>query len=145
VEIDHASEDIASVFDRAAATYERVGPRFFSHFGRRVVDLVAPTNGARVLDVAAGAGAILIPAAERVGPYGRVIGVDLAESMVERLRQEIADRGVGNAEAQRMDAQALTTRPSTTYCAALRWTYFQMLRGRSRSSTVCSDPAGGSD
>jgi O-methyltransferase / aklanonic acid methyltransferase len=108
VEIDHATEDVPSVFDRAAATYERVGPRFFSHFGQRVVDLVAPTNGARVLDAAAGAGAILIPAAERVGPDGRVIGVDLAESMVERLRQEISDRGVGNAEAHRMDARTLT-------------------------------------
>jgi SAM-dependent methyltransferase len=57
--------------------------------------------------VAAGAGAVLLPAAERVGPHGQVVGVDLAAAMVGRLRQELAARGVDNAAVCRMDAQAL--------------------------------------
>jgi SAM-dependent methyltransferase len=95
------------VFERAAETYERMGPAFFSHHGRRLVEIAGLQAGGRVLDVAAGAGAVLLPAAERVGPHGQVVGVDLAASMVGRLRQELAARGVGNAAVCRMDAQAL--------------------------------------
>jgi ubiquinone/menaquinone biosynthesis C-methylase UbiE len=100
-------EDAAAVFDRAAQTYERIGPQFFSHFGRRLVELIGIQPGSRVLDVASGAGAILLPAAEHVGPKGLVVGIDLADSMVERLGQEIAHRGVLQAQARLMDAQHL--------------------------------------
>ncbi len=31
-------QGIAGVFDRAAPSYDRVGPRFFAHFGRRLAD-----------------------------------------------------------------------------------------------------------
>jgi hypothetical protein len=48
--------------------YDRVGPRFFSHFGRRLVALAQIPSGAHVLDVATGRGAVLFPAAECVGP-----------------------------------------------------------------------------
>jgi hypothetical protein len=34
-----------SVYDRAAASYERVGPSFFSYFGRRVVEMVGMSEG----------------------------------------------------------------------------------------------------
>ena len=66
-----AKESIARRFDRVAATYGRVGPRFFAHFGRRLVELAQIPAGADVLDVATGRGAILYPAAGRVGPRGR--------------------------------------------------------------------------
>ncbi len=96
-----------SVYDRAAASYERVGPPFFSYFGRRVVDLVGIPEGARVLDVACGAGAVLLAAVERVGPSGVVVGVDRAGAMVDRARSEIKHRGISNACVARMDAIAL--------------------------------------
>jgi SAM-dependent methyltransferase len=99
--------DPVAAFDRAAHDYERVGPQFFSHFGRRLVELVEIHAGKRVLDAASGAGAILFPAAEQVGPRGRVVGIDLAGSMVERLRQGIAHRGLSQAQAQIGDAQDL--------------------------------------
>jgi len=63
-------EQVVAVFDRAAATYDRVGPRFFSHFGRRLTELAELAPGMRVLDVAAGRGAVLFPAAEKVGAAG---------------------------------------------------------------------------
>jgi ubiquinone/menaquinone biosynthesis C-methylase UbiE len=69
----------AGVFERAATTYERVGPPFFSHYGRGLVDLVEVQPGSRVLDVATGTGAVLLVAAERAGHTGKVIGVDLAQ------------------------------------------------------------------
>jgi ubiquinone/menaquinone biosynthesis C-methylase UbiE len=49
-------ENVAGLFDRVASTYDRVRPRFFSHFGRRLVELAQIPSGADVLDVAAGRG-----------------------------------------------------------------------------------------
>jgi SAM-dependent methyltransferase len=96
-----------SIYDRAAASYERVGPPFFSYFGRRIVEMVGIPEGARVLDVACGAGAVLLAAVERVGPHGVVVGVDRAGAMVDRARSEIMHRGASNAFVIHMDAIAL--------------------------------------
>jgi ubiquinone/menaquinone biosynthesis C-methylase UbiE len=84
---------IMSVYDRAAASYERVGPPFFSYFGRRVVDMVGVPEASRVLDVACGAGAVLLAAVERIGPRGVVVGVDRANAMVDRARRSVL-RGI---------------------------------------------------
>ena len=98
---------IVGVFDRAAATYDSVGPQFFAHFGRRLVERARISPGAVVLDVAAGRGAVLYPAARQVGPLGRVIGIDLSAEMVRMTAAEIRDGGRGNAEMLEMDAEAL--------------------------------------
>ena len=100
-------EEVVGVFSRAAATYDRIGPRFFAHFGRRLVERVQIAPGATVLDVAAGRGAVLFPAAQQVGPRGRVIGVDLSAEMVRETAAEIQDAGRSNAEMLLMDAEKL--------------------------------------
>lgn len=100
-------EDVAGLFDRVASTYDRVGPRFFSHFGRRLVKLAQIPTGADVLDVAAGRGAVLYPAAERVGPHGRVVGIDLSAEMVRETTAEIKVFGLKNATMLQMDAEEL--------------------------------------
>ncbi len=97
----------AAVFDRAAATYSRVGPGFFAHFGGRLAELVAPPPGARILDIAAGTGAASFPASLRVGEMGMVVGTDRAPLMIGRLAEEIRRRGVRNVLPVLMDAQRL--------------------------------------
>lgn len=99
---------VAGVFSRAAPTYDRVGPRFFSHFGRRLVELAQIPREARVLDVATGKGAVLFPAAEAVGPSGYVTGVDLSDAMVQETAGEIHRLGLAHVEARQMDAERLT-------------------------------------
>jgi ubiquinone/menaquinone biosynthesis C-methylase UbiE len=98
---------VMSVYDRAAPSYERVGPPFFSYFGRRIVDMVGIPEGSRVLDVACGAGAVLLATVERVGPRGVVVGVDRASAMVDRALGAIKHWGVSNAVVAPMDAIAL--------------------------------------
>ena len=82
---------VSGIFDRAATTYGQVGPRFFSHFGRRLVELAQIPGGAKVLDVATGRGALLFPAAESVGPHGHVTGIDISESMVQETAKELGE------------------------------------------------------
>jgi ubiquinone/menaquinone biosynthesis C-methylase UbiE len=100
-------EEIAGVFSRAAATYDRIGPRYFAHFGRRLVERAHIAPGATVLDVAAGRGAVLFPAAQQVGPRGRVVGIDLSPEMVRETVAEIQHAGPPNAEMLLMDAEEL--------------------------------------
>jgi ubiquinone/menaquinone biosynthesis C-methylase UbiE len=52
----------------------------------------------RVLDVGAGSGRVTIPAAERVGPEGRVVALDLQPEMLRRLEQRLAERGIDNVD-----------------------------------------------
>lgn len=105
--------DAAAVFDRAARTYDLVGPRFFPHFGRRLVELVDIQTEARVLDAACGAGAILFPAADQVGSQGLVVGIDLAKSMLDRVLREIVHLGLTQSQVLLMDAEHLAFRDSS--------------------------------
>lgn len=97
----------AGVFGRAAATYDRIGPRRFSHFGERLVERARLAPGANVLDVAVGRGAVMFPAARRVGPGGRVIGIDIAEDMLRETAAEMQGAEWQNVELRNMDAEQL--------------------------------------
>ncbi len=100
-------QEIVGVFSRSAATYDRVGPRFFAHFGRCLVERAHIAAEASVLDVAAGRGALLFPAAQQAGPRGRVVGIDLSPEMVRSTAAEIQNAGLSNAEILLMDAEEL--------------------------------------
>ena len=100
-------EGFAGVFGRAAATYDRIGPRFFAHFGKRLVDSAHLFPGADVLDVATGRGAVLFPAGERVGAGGRVWGTDLSADMVRETLADIRNAGWPHITMQQMDAEQL--------------------------------------
>jgi ubiquinone/menaquinone biosynthesis C-methylase UbiE len=56
--------------------------------------------------VATGRGAVLFPAAERVGTTGDAVGVDLAEGMVQAANEEAERRGWG-PRVRAMDAEQL--------------------------------------
>ncbi len=97
----------AAFFDRVAGQYDRSGPRFFSYFGKRMVDLADLPKNAQVLDLASGRGAVLFPAAAAVGPLGHVTGVDLSEQMVMELTQEIQRLELPNITVHQMDVEDL--------------------------------------
>jgi len=92
-------------FNALAGGYDG-GAGCFRHYGRRLVDAAGIEPGQRVLDVASGRGAVLFPAAERVGPSGEAIGIDIADEMVRAANEEAARQGL-SARAQVMDAESL--------------------------------------
>jgi arsenite methyltransferase len=54
--------------------------------------------GSVVLDLGCGAGTDLLIAAQMTGPEGRVIGVDMTASMLDRARTSADEMGLGNVE-----------------------------------------------
>ncbi len=97
----------AELFGRTARTYESVGPPFFTHFAEEVVQQAAVRRGSRVLDLATGTGAVLLAAAKRAGPEGRMVGVDLSAEMLDCTRDRLRQQGITNAVLVRMDAESL--------------------------------------
>ena len=70
-----------------------------------LLDRLALTGGERVLEIGCGAGALTVPLATAVGAAGRVVAVDISEPMLGAARKRIAERGLGNIELRRGDAQ----------------------------------------
>jgi O-methyltransferase/aklanonic acid methyltransferase len=95
-----------ATFNHIAPDYDVAGPGCFAYFGKRLVDAASVAAGHRVLDVACGRGAVLFPAAERTGAADPVIGIDLAEEMLNAARAEAADRGLA-VSLLPMDAEQL--------------------------------------
>ena len=123
-EISEQKQGVAGIFGRAASTYDRVGPRFFSHFGRRLVDFAQIPSGARVLDIATGRGAVLFSAADAVGPGGSVTGIDFSKEMVQGNREEIERLKLQNIEVREMDAEHLEFPDGTFDCVLCSFAIF---------------------
>jgi len=107
---------VARRYSLLAETFDRIGPPLFTLHGSRLVELAQVSPGERVLDVAAGRGAVLFAAAERVGSLGQVIGIDLAPEMVRRTAADIEARGLGCVEIRQMDAEALDFPDASFVC-----------------------------
>lgn len=58
-------------------------------------------EGETVLDLGMGAGLDLLIASRKVGPSGRVIGVDMTEEMIEIAKENIKAAGVTNVEVRK--------------------------------------------
>jgi O-methyltransferase / aklanonic acid methyltransferase len=122
--VTERKHEVAGIFGRAASTYDQVGPRFFSHFGRRLVTLAQIPGGAKVLDVATGRGAVLFSAAEVVGPQGHVTGIDLSEMMIQENREAIKRLGLQNIETREMDAEYLEFPDASFDCVLCSFAIF---------------------
>ncbi len=63
--------------------------------------------GQVVLDLGSGAGLDLLIAAKKVGPSGKVIGVDMTDAMIEAARKNVEQAGLQNVEVRKGIIEAL--------------------------------------
>jgi len=73
--------------------------------GRAAMDLLPLAAGARVIDVGCGCGQSVLELAERVGPHGHVLGVDVSAPMLARAAERVRAAGYRHVELREADAQ----------------------------------------
>ena len=104
---EDAKRRAASTYNAAADAFDDSPLSFWDYFGKKTVDKLSLETGARVLDLCCGSGASAIPAAEAVGPSGFVIGVDLADKLLELARAKAEHRALQNISFHCADMLAL--------------------------------------
>lgn len=72
-----AKAKAAATYNAAADRYDDPLNSFWERFGHCTINRLNLQPGQRVLDVCCGSGASTIPAAEKLGPDGFVLGIDL--------------------------------------------------------------------
>jgi ubiquinone/menaquinone biosynthesis C-methylase UbiE len=113
-----AQRRAAFAYNAAADFYDASPLGFWNYFGRKTIERLSLQNGSRVIDVCCGAGASALPAAEFVGPEGKVIGVDVAQSLLELARAKAAQRRLGNTRFELGDLLFLSF-PNESFDAAV--------------------------
>jgi demethylmenaquinone methyltransferase/2-methoxy-6-polyprenyl-1,4-benzoquinol methylase len=87
--------DVAAMFDNIAPVYDRMNTLmtlgFDGRWRRAAVNAAHLSPGDAVIDVACGTGKLAGALAERVGPFGRVLAVDLAPGMIAEAETQNPD------------------------------------------------------
>jgi ubiquinone/menaquinone biosynthesis C-methylase UbiE len=109
--VHDAKRRAQETYDAAAEFFDEPALAFWDRFGRATVERLGLQPGAIVLDACAGSGASALPAAERVGPNGKVIAVDLADNLLALARAKADRLGVSNLETRLGDIEALDYAP----------------------------------
>jgi SAM-dependent methyltransferase len=109
--------------DQSAYWNDEAGPRWvalqarldalFASLTVTAIDFAAPRTGDRVVDIGCGCGATLLELSPRVGPKGKVLGVDISAVMLEAARKRVAAQRLGNTTLLRADASAHPFEPAT--------------------------------
>lgn len=76
----------------------------FRPFTERLLDAAGIAEAMRVLDLGSGAGGVLLPVAERVGPSGEVVGIELDGALAATAQRRAAERGLANVKVVVGDA-----------------------------------------
>jgi SAM-dependent methyltransferase len=95
-------------------TKEELGP-----VAEKLVEIADPAWDSSVIDIACGPGTATLPAARRVGPGGRVHGVDLAPPMVAWAERAAQAQGLTNVTFAVGDAEDLADVPDGSFDAAI--------------------------
>ncbi|MFP3990269.1 methyltransferase domain-containing protein [Streptomyces sp. E11-3] len=99
-----APEQTRAAWDTIAPAFDRNITPHTLLFGDRILSRVRLDPGTRLLDVAAGSGALALPAARR---GAQVVAVDIAPAMVDRLARRARAEGLTAVRALVMDGEHL--------------------------------------
>lgn len=89
---------------------DREALRFSAFCADRFMTQLQLAPGDKILDACTGTGALALAASQAVGPAGRVIAIDTAESLLARLETKISKFGIANIDVHNMDAAHLDFR-----------------------------------
>ncbi|KWT72175.1 MULTISPECIES: methyltransferase domain-containing protein [unclassified Variovorax] len=102
------TDAVASAWDRAAEGWSRNTPAVHAWLRQATAAMLAQARlqaGARVLDLAAGAGDQTRDIAQAVGPTGAVLATDISPKILDFARRNIEEAGLTNVRFAVADAQ----------------------------------------
>jgi ubiquinone/menaquinone biosynthesis C-methylase UbiE len=100
----------------AAEPWHRWAPTLEAWLGEAtatMLDMAGVAPGARVLDVAAGAGGQTLAAARRAGPDGHVLATDISSNILAFAERNARDARLRNVETRVVDGEQLGVEPGT--------------------------------
>jgi len=100
----------AGVFDIVAEGYDRDVLKFFPLCAAKMLEILKPQTGWRMLDIATGTGQAAIAAAPLIQFDGRVHGIDISPGMLDQALNNIQRSSLTNIDLHEMDAMALEFR-----------------------------------
>ena len=109
-------------WQETAAAWDRWGPTLESWLGpatEAMLDAAGVRPGARVLDVAAGAGGQTLTAARRVGPDGHVLATDISPAILEYAAAAASEAGLTNVETRELDGESLAGIEDSSFDAVI--------------------------
>jgi SAM-dependent methyltransferase len=109
-------------WEAASEAWDRWGPllsRWLGPATEAMLDMAAVGPGARVLDVAAGAGEQTLTAARRAGAQGHVLATDISPSILGFALSAAQRAGLTNVETLELDGERHDTLPEASFDAAI--------------------------
>ena len=109
-------------WEDAAEAWHRWGPTLETWLGEAtkiMLDAAGVDVGARVLDVAGGAGGQGLAAAHRVGPSGRVIITDVSPAILGYAQRAADELGLRHVATSEVDGEEIGSRWSEEFDAAI--------------------------
>jgi ubiquinone/menaquinone biosynthesis C-methylase UbiE len=103
--LDEHAQRAERTYGAAADHFDLPALSFWDRYGEATVSRLPLETGHSVLDLCCGTGASAIPAARAVGPDGRVLGVDIAEPLLELARAKAVRESLDNVEFRHGDAK----------------------------------------
>ncbi|HKD68860.1 MAG TPA: methyltransferase domain-containing protein [Candidatus Binataceae bacterium] len=121
---DRINREQLEFWNNAAAGWKQMWTileRAAQHVSDRLVELARLKAGARVLDIASGAGEPAVTAARKVGPGGLVVATDQSPAMLELARERAATLGLRNMKFVVTGAEELAVEDRGFDAALCRW------------------------
>ncbi|WP_299166027.1 class I SAM-dependent methyltransferase [uncultured Arthrobacter sp.] len=104
--------NVGTLFDDGAVHFERLAPTLWNTMGNAVVAAADLRVGEHVLDACCGSGAGTIPAAQVVGPEGRIDAVDLSSELLALAAAKAAALDLHTITFANADVSAWTSEKS---------------------------------
>jgi ubiquinone/menaquinone biosynthesis C-methylase UbiE len=107
---DSLRNEMINTYQKRAANYDVTANLYYLigypewKYRRLSVDALRLQPGDTVVEIGCGTGLNFRLYQERIGPEGRIIGVDLTDAMLEQARQRVEDEGWQNVELVHQDA-----------------------------------------
>jgi ubiquinone/menaquinone biosynthesis C-methylase UbiE len=93
--------------------YQQKLDRLFSGVTAALLEAAAPRAGQRVLDFGCGTGETALALAEKVGPSGEVVAIDISAPLLDQARQRAGAAGAANIRFVEADAQSFIFAPAS--------------------------------